>query len=57
MIKTLTILLFALPVSADSIINKSVCDEMYEVILEEPEYINEQVAREIYERCIASIYQ
>ena len=57
MIKTLTILLFALPVSADSIITKSVCDEMYEVILEEPEYVNKQAAIEIYERCIASIYQ
>lgn len=57
MIKTLTILLFALPVSADSIIDKSVCDEMYEVILEEPEYINEHQALDIYERCIASTYQ
>ena len=55
MIKTLTILLFALPVSADTIIDKSVCDEMYEIILEEPEYINEQEARNFYERCVASI--
>ena len=55
MIKTLTILLFALPVSADSIITKSVCDEMYEVILEEPQHINEQEALDIYERCIASL--
>ena len=56
MIKFLTLLLlFALPVSADTIINKSICDEMYEVILEEPEYLNEQQALDIYERCLASL--
>ena len=55
MIKTLTLLLFALPVSADSIITKSICDEVYQVILEEPEYLNEQEAFNFYERCIASL--
>lgn len=55
MIKVLTLLLFALPVSADSIINKSTCDEMYEIILEEPKYINEQQALDFYERCLASL--
>lgn len=58
MIKTLTLLLLALPtlpVSADTIITKSVCDEAYEVLLEEPDYINEQQARDFYERCIASL--
>lgn len=55
MIKTLTLLLFALPVSADTIITKSICDEAYEVLIEEPEYINEQQARDFYERCIASL--
>ena len=58
MIKTLTLLMLTLPVlpvSADSIITRSVCDEAYEVLLEEPEYINEQQARDIYERCIASL--
>ena len=58
MIKTLTLLMLTLPVlpvSADSIITRSVCDEAYEVLLEEPEYINEQQARDFYERCIASL--
>lgn len=60
MIKTLTLLLLALPVlpvSADTIITKSVCDEAYEVLLEEPDYINEQQARQFHERCIASIHR
>lgn len=59
MIKTLTLLLLAmptLPVSADTIITKSVCDEAYEVLIEEPEYINEQQALQFYERCVASIH-
>ena len=59
MIKTLTLLLLALPVlpaSSDTIITKSVCDEAYEVLIEEPEYINEQQALQFYERCVASVY-
>ena len=58
MIKTLTLILLALPslpVSADTIITKSICDEAYEVLLEEPDYINEQQALKFHERCIASI--
>ena len=60
MIKTLTLILLALPslpVSADTIITKSICDEAYEVLLEEPEYINEQQALQFHERCIASSYK
>lgn len=60
MIKTLTLLLLALPtlpVSADTIITKSICDEAYEVLLDEPEFINEQQALQFYERCVASIYR
>ena len=60
MIKTLTLILLALPslpVSADTIITKSICDEAYEVLLEEPDYINEQQALQFRERCIASSYK
>ena len=60
MIKTLTLLLLALPVlpvSADTIITRSICDEAYEVLQEAPDYINEQQALQFYERCIASTYK
>ena len=60
MIKTLTLLLLALPVlpvSADTIITRSICDEAYEVLKEAPDYINEQQALQFYERCIASTYK
>ena len=60
MIKTLTLLMLTLPVlpvSAEPIITKAICDEAYEVILEAPDYINEQQALEFYERCIASTHK
>ena len=60
MIKTLTLILLALPVlpvTAETIITRSICDEAYEVLLEAPDYINEQQALQFYERCIASTYK
>ena len=55
MFKTLLLLLLVTPVGANDYITKSHCDEMYDVLREEPEYINEQDARKFYKSCIASL--
>ena len=55
MIKTLLLLLLALPVGANDYITKSHCDEMFDVLREEPEYIKEHQAQEIYRRCLESL--
>ena len=55
MIKTILFLLLVLPVSAETVITKSHCDEMLEVLRESTDYIKEQDAREFYERCLATL--
>ena len=55
MIKTLLLLLLALPVGANDYITKSHCDEMLDILREEPVYIKEQEAQDIYRRCLQSL--
>lgn len=55
MIKTLLLVMLISPANAGDYLTKSHCDEMYDVLRESPEYIKEQSAREIYERCLASL--
>ena len=55
MIKTLLLVLLMSPTNASDYITKSHCDEIYDVLTEESVYIKEQSAREIYERCLASL--
>ena len=54
MIKTLLLVLLLTPVSAETLLTKSHCDEMYDV-LREYENIKKQEADEFYERCLASL--
>ena len=54
MIKTLLLVLLMTPVTAETLITKSHCDEMYDV-LREYESIKKQEADEFYERCLASL--
>ena len=54
MIKTLLLVLLMTPVAAETIITKSHCDEMFEII-KEYDSIKEQEAQEFYERCLASL--
>ena len=54
MIKTLLLVLLMTPVTAETIITKSHCDEMYDV-LREFDSIKEQEAEEFYERCLSSL--
>ena len=51
MIKTLLLILFLAPVNASEI-TKSHCDEVYDVLREEDSYIKEQVAWDVYQRCL-----
>ena len=55
MIKILLLLLLSVPVASETIITKSHCDEMRDVLTEMEEYIKEQDAQDIYERCLASL--
>ena len=54
MVKLLLLLLLISPVNAEELITKSHCDEILDVMMEMPEYINEQKALQLYERCLSS---
>ena len=54
MIKTLLFVLLLTPVTAETLLTKSHCDEMYDV-LREYDSIKKQEADKFYERCLASL--